>query len=363
MKGTTWRARRVTGAAGTLVAAALLGATAVGCSSGEEPAEGDDAAPEVVRLLTYDSFALDDEVAAAFEEASGARLEVIPAGDSGAMLAGALLSARDPGADVIFGIDNTSASKAAEADLLADHRPDAAETLPAELAAPGEVGDLLTPIDTSEVCINADEAWFEEHSQELPETFEDLVSEPYRDLLVVENPVNSSPGLAFMLGSIEVFGPEGWTDYWDSLRENGVRVAPSWDDAYYNDYTVNGGERPLVVSYASSPPAEVVFSEGARSEPASVVLDGTCVTQVEYAGLLAGAENPAGGRELLEFMLGEQWQSAVALSNFVYPVTDVELPEEFQQWAPRPDDPITLDAEAVARERDDWLETWRSVME
>lgn len=364
--------RRITGALAVVTALVALAVllTACGSDEGTSGMEGDDRAGDgadhsagTVRLLTYDSFALDDDAAAAFEQRTGARIEVLPAGDSGAMLAGALLTAGSPEADVIFGIDNTTAIKAAKGGLLEQFEPSGAEDLPEELRAPGDAAEVLTPVDTSEVCVNVDTAWFEDAGIEVPEDFEDLTSPRYRDLLVVENPVNSSPGLAFMLGSIEVFGTDGWLDYWQALAEVGVRVSPSWDDAYYNDYTVNGGERPLVLSYASSPPAEVVFSEGALDEPASGVATGTCVTQVEYAGVLEGAEHPELARELVEFMLSPQWQSAVPLSNFVYPVTDVELPEEFRRWAPRPPDPIVIDSVAADANLDEWLEQWRSVME
>lgn len=345
--------------------AAALVFLAVACGSAEDSADRPDSptAAETVRLLTYDSFALDDDVAAAFTEATGARIEVVPAGDSGAMLAGALLRAGEPEADVIFGIDNTTLDKAVDGGLLEVFSPPAAQDLDPALIAPGAGAEMLTPIDTSEVCVNVDSGWFADADLDPPVDFEDLTSEAFKDLLVVQNPVNSSPGLAFMLGSVEVFGDDGWLDYWRALKRNGVRVAPSWDDAYYNDYTVNGGDRPLVLSYASSPPAEVVFSEGARTEPASTVATGTCVTQVEYAGVLAGAENPEAARDLVEFMLSDPWQEAVALSNFVYPVTDVELPEEFRRWAPRPEDPVVLDAAVVSRNLEKWLEQWRSVME
>lgn len=352
--------RSTTALAGALV----LGLAATACGSADESADDGATTPtEVVRLLTYDSFALDSSVAEAFEEETGIRIEVVPAGDSGAMLAGALLSSDSPGADVIFGIDNTTATKATQEGLLEEFTAEGTNDLPDELLAEGPAGDMLTPVDTSEVCVNADGEWFTEHDLSPPVDFEDLADERYRDLLVVENPVNSSPGLAFMLGTVEVFGEQGWPGYWESLRDNGVRVAPSWDDAYYNDYTVNGGNRPLVLSYASSPPAEVVFSEGARTEPVSQVLEETCVTQVEYAGVLAGADHPEAARELVEFMLEPTWQSGLALSNFVYPVTDVDLPEEFTQWAPRPEDPVVLDAARIEEKREDWLEQWRSVME
>lgn len=341
---------------------AVTSLAAASCGS-DEPEGGETADGRTVRLLTYDAFALPEGAAAAFEEATGAAVEVVPAGDTGAMLAGALLSAGSPEADVIFGIDNTIATEAAAARLLEEYRPEAAAALPDGLSAPGEVAGQLTPVDTSEVCVNADDEWFAQRDLDPPAGFDDLADPAYAGLLAVQSPVNSSPGLAFLLGTVETYGEDGFEAYWGRLRANDVRVSPSWDDAYYNDYTVNGGDRPLVVSYASSPPAEVVFSDGARREPASSVLAGTCVTQVEYAGVLAGAENPELARRLVAFMLDERWQSELPLTNFVYPVTDVELPEEFRRWAPRPEDPILLDAAAVGEARDQWIEQWRGVME
>ncbi len=345
------------------LAASLL--VAGGCSGDDESAGSDtpDDSGEVVRIVTYEAFALPEEAAAAFAEQTGASVEVVATGDANTMLSKALLSAGAPEGDVIFGIDNISAAEAANEELLVPWRAEAADELAEELAPPEVVADSLTPVDTSEVCVNVDRDWFSQNGLEPPQGFEDLADPTYRDLLSVQSPVTSTPGTAFLLGTVEEFGEDGFTGYWERLAANGVRVSPSWDDAYYGDYTVNGGDRPLVVSYASSPPAEVVFSEGERSEPASTVLEETCVTQVEYAGVLEGAENPELARELVEFMLGEQWQSELPLTNFVYPVTDVELPDVFSRWAPRPVDPVAVDVEAVAQSRDAWLEQWRSMME
>jgi len=317
---------------------------------------------EVV-LLTYDAFALPDKAAAEFERRTGAKVKVVANGDTGAMLSGALLSAGSPDADVIFGIDNTIATQATSQPLLEDYTPKGASSVPAEVKLPGKLGGRLTPIDTGDVCINIDSAWFTQHGVAPPETLADLTDPRYKDLLVVESPVTSSPGVAFLLATVEASGEQGFADYWQKLKDNGVRVAPSWDQAYQQDYTVSGGDRPLVVSYASSPPAEVVYSEGKRTEPASSVMTASCVSQVEYAGVLAGAEHPVLARELVAFMLDTPWQAALPLSNFVYPVTDVPLPPEFRKWAPRPADPIRVDAEAVGRNRDKWIEQWRSVME
>lgn len=285
------------------------------------------------------------------------------AGDSGTMLTGALLSAGDPEGDVIFGIDDTSATRALDGDLLDPVEPSTLAAVPDAALAEGDGDGRLLPIDQGDVCMNVDEGWFEAEGIEPPTTLDQLAEPAYRDLLVVSSPVTSSPGLAFLTGTIDRYGEDGWLGYWSRLADNGVRIRPSWDDAYYTDYTVSGGDRPIVLSYASSPPAEVVFSEGERTEPASGVLLDSCTAQTEYAGVLRGAAEPELAQELLAAMVGPGWQAELPLTNFVFPVTDVELPEVFRTWAPRAEAPMGLDPAAIDAGRDRWIEQWREQME
>lgn len=355
-------------AAATLVTcAALVAGCGDGGSEGGASGEGAGDEPTTVRLLTYDSFALPEAAAEAFTERTGATIEVIAAGDSGTMLTGALLSAGDPEADVIFGIDDASVTRALSEDLLeplddpAIQR--ALDAVPESLRPGGEVGERLVPIDTGDVCVNVDTEWFEREQVEPPTSLDQLADPAYRDLLVVPSPVTSSPGLAFLIGTIDRYGEDGWSDYWQQLKDNGVRVRPSWDDAYSTDYTVSGGDRPMVLSYASSPPAEVVFSEGERTEPASSVLLDTCTAQTEFAGVLAGTDRPELALELLAFMLDPAWQQELPLANFVFPVVDVELPEVFTEFAPRATDPMGLAPDVIDEGRDRWIEQWRELME
>lgn len=354
--GRRWRALAAVLAAGVLVLAACGGDEDTG-------AGGEGGEPRTVRLLTYDSFALPEEAAAAFTERTGAEIEVVANGDSGSMLAGALLAAGNPEADVIFGIDNTSATRATDGDLLEAIDPPAVSEVPERYLLPGDQRELLVPIDTGDVCMNLDTEWFEETGTPMPTTLEQLTEATYRDLTVVSSPVTSSPGMALLIGTVDRYGEDGWQDFWARLRDNGVRVRPSWDDAYYTDYTVSGGDRPIVLSYASSPPVELIFSEGERTEPASAVLEDSCSAQVEYAGVLRGAAEPELAAELVDFMLSEPWQRELPLTNFVFPVIDVELPQEFVDWAVQADDPMGLTPDAVDEGRDGWIEAWREQME
>ncbi len=351
MKGTIGTARAVAliGAAGL----ALAGCSVIGTG---DDAGGTDAGGGTVVLLTHDSFALSEDLVTQFEQDTGLTLEQRAPGDAGSLVNQLVLTKDDPIGDVVFGIDNTFASRAIDEGVLAPYTP---ADLPAD-AAQYAVDDSgsLTPIDTGDVCVNADDAWFAAQGIPVPTTLEDLTSPAYRDLLVVENPATSSPGLAFLLATIGAFGEDGWTDYWSALRANGVRVAASWSDAYYVDFSgpSSEGDRPLVVSYSSSPPYEI--PEGGDAPPTSALLD-TCFRQVEYAGVLAGAQNPAGAQQVIDWLLSPAVQADIPGSMYVYPVdSSVPLPDSWADFAPQATDPFAVAPADIAENRDAWITTW-----
>lgn len=362
------RKNHLRGAAVGALALALAGCSLSGggssgtAGSGETPGSASGGSPSAggtVVLVTHDSFSLPDELVAAFEKDSGYTLEQRALGDAGALTNQLVLTKGAPVGDAVFGIDTTFASRAIDAGVL---EPYAAE-LPsgAERYAVDDQGSL-TPIDQGDVCVNADLAWFAERGLAVPSTFEDLAKPEYKDLLVVENPATSSPGLAFLLGTIGKFGQDGWQAYWQQLTANGVKVAASWEDAYYADFSgpSSTGDRPLVVSYASSPPYEV--PEGGTEAPTSALLD-TCFRQVEYAGVLAGAANPAGARAVIDWLLSPEVQAAIPASMYVYPVdSSVALPDTWAAFAPQAEKPYTVDPADVTAHRDEWIQAWTSTV-
>ena len=216
------------------------------------------------------------------------------------------------------------------------------------------------PVDFGDVCVNIDSEAYPDGSA--PTTLEDLADAAYAGQLVVENPATSSPGLAFMLATIARYGEDGWLDYWSRLRANGVRIVNGWTEAYAGEYSAGGGTgtRPLVVSYASSPPAEIIYAADPKPDrPRSTVMTDGCFRQVEFAGVLAGAAHPREAAEVLELLLSEEFQADVPLSMFVYPVrTGVELPQLFQDFAAVPANPLTMTADEITANRDRWLELW-----
>ncbi|WP_084128112.1 thiamine ABC transporter substrate binding subunit [Demequina sp. NBRC 110055] len=317
-----------------------------------------DLAGQSVTVVTHDSFAVPDEVLAAFEEETGLTVEFTAPGDAGALVNQLVLTKDAPLGDVVYGVDNTFASRAIDEGVFADYAssaPAAADA--AEYAISGS--DALTAIDYSDVCLNYDIAWFEDNGVDTPTGLGDLSEPQYAGLLSVTNPATSSPGLALLLATVDEFG-DGWQDYWRALRENDVRVTPSWSDTYFVDFSVPnyGGDYPLVLSYASSPPSEVT-----DGEPTSAALLDTCFRQVEYAGVLEGAENPAAGEAVIDWLLSDEFQASVPDNMYVYPVSSsVDVPEAWAEYAPLADSPHTIDPAEISAHRDAYISEWTSIV-
>lgn len=362
------RRRRAAAAAlplvGAVAALGLLGGCTFGESGSAAPtADGGSpgaAAGGTVVLITHDSFNVSPDVLAQFEQETGYDVDVRALGDAGTLVSQLVLAKDAPLGDAVFGIDNTFASRAIDAGVLEPYASGAVDDAVAEYRVDGS--DALTPVDKGDVCVNVDHAWFTEHGIPEPTTLDSLADPAYRDLLVVENPATSSPGLAFLLATVGAFGEDGWAGYWQRLRDNGVQVAASWSDAYYVDFSgsTGAGPRPLVVSYASSPPAEM--AEGDTTAPTGALLD-TCFRQVEYAGVLAGAKNSAGAKALIDFMLGDAFQADVPGQMYVYPVKEgVALPAGWDEFAPLAPSPFHVEPADIATHRDAWIEQWTTTV-
>ena len=338
------------------LAVAAAAVAAAGCGGGG-------AQPKDVVLVTHDSFAVSKGVKQAFENETGLTLRILQGGDANETLNKALLTAGDPQGDVIFGIDDSVLSRALAGDLLEEYRSPELSRLQPDFGSPDP---HVTPVDHGEVCLNVDRGWFASHRLAPPKTLTDLTLDRYRNLLVVENPATSSPGLAFLLATVATYGDPGWETYWRALRANGVRVVDGWEEAYTQQFSGaagSPGKRPIVVSYASSPAAEVIFaSKPPATAPTAAVEDG-CYRQVEYAGLLRGAHNEAGAKKLIDFMLSERFQADVPGSMFVYPVrAGVPLPSEFTRYALVPKDPLQLPPARIDANRDRWVARWTEIV-
>jgi thiamine transport system substrate-binding protein len=340
------------------VVAVTAAAIAAGCG-------GEEAAPTEVVLVTHDSFAISQPVQRAFERQSGYTLRILQSGDAGEALSRALLTRGDPEGDVFFGVDDNLLTRALEEDLFVPYEADGLERVDERWLIDPE--QRVTPVDHGAVCLNVDVGWFAERGLAPPASLDDLVEPRYRGLLVVQSPATSTPGLAFLLATVARYGEPGWQRWWGRLRRNGVLVVDGWTEAYtvrFSGAAGSKGTRPIVVSYASSPPAEVIFGPNPdATEAPTAVVESTCFRQVELAGILRGAPNEEGAQALVDFMLSERFQADVPLSMFVFPVRKgVPLPPAFERFAVVPERPLQLPAEEIGANRERWIREWTDVV-
>lgn len=323
------------------------------------------AGAEELVLLTHDSFALSEDVIQRFEQEAGVTLRVLKSGDAAQVVNSAILAHGNPLGDVLFGVDNTLLSRAVAADLFEPYRSGGAAISPA-FDTPEAAS--VTPIDYGDVCVNYDKAAVASGSLSVPHSLADLAQPQYRGKLVVEDPGTSSPGLAFLLATVARFGDTGsytWRDYWKALRANDVYVSSGWEDAYNAQFSGSSGHgpRPLVVSYASSPPAEVVFADPKPSEAPTAVLTDGCFRQVEYAGILKGTRHERAARAFVDFLLRPEVQADIPLNMFVYPVVEgVQLPDVFVRNAAPVEQPLSLPPAEIEANRERWIQEWTQIV-
>jgi thiamine transport system substrate-binding protein len=316
-------------------------------------------APQVLTVMTHDSFEASTQVIDLFRSLFHADVRFYKAGDAGTMLNKAILAKDNPLADVLYGVDNTFLSRALSEDLFVPYD----SPLIPSIGSGFEVDPQprVLPIDYGDVCLNYDKSFFEDHNLQPPTSLEDLTQPAFKDLLVVENPATSSPGLAFLLATIGHFGTGNYLDYWQGLVDNNLLVDNDWETAYYSDFTVHGGQRPVVVSYASSPPAEVAFASPPISEPPTgVVTENTsCFRQIEYAGILKGTQHMDLAQAWIDFMLSVKFQEDMPLNMFVFPVNPAaKLPQVFTDFAVVPQTTAQVSPDEINQNRDAWIQAW-----
>jgi thiamine transport system substrate-binding protein len=325
-----------------ILIASFLMVMASACST-SSPDTSTDATPNEVTLLAYDAFTPQEGIFDAFTAATGAKVKVVTGGDSGVLISKAILTAGNPEGDVLWGLDNTLLSRAQKAELLTSYEP----------------------VDYGDICVNYDKQWFASRDIAPPTSLEELALPKYKGLFVTQDPVASSPGLGFLLGTIAHFGADNWQGYWKSLKANGIRIASDWTTAYTIDFSGSSGKGkyPLVVSYGSSPPAEVLYAEKPIDSPLTAVIESTCFRQTEYVGALRGTRNPNNAKLLISYLLDVGFQESMPLSLFVFPVNEqAKLPDLFTKFAVAPKNPLTLNPADIEKNRDSWLSSWRDII-
>jgi len=315
--------------------------------------------PRTLTVMTHDSFAASESVITAFENANNVKVQFISSGDAGTALNKAILSKDNPFADVFYGVDNTFLSRALAENIFEPYNSPLLKDIPDQYNLDPQ--DRALPVDWGDVCLNYDKTYFAKNNLPPPQNLEDLLKPQYKDLLVVENPATSSPGLAFLLATIGHFGTDKYLDYWKSLVANNVLVVNDWNTAYYTNFSFSGGDRPVVVSYGSSPPFEVIESKDPNKVPTTAVVtgDGSCFRQIEFVGILRGTKNLDLAQKWVDFMLSTTFQEDMPLQMYVFPVNpNAKLDATFQKYLAIPEHPAYVSPQDIAANREAWINAW-----
>ena len=314
-------------------------------------------------LVTHDSFAVSDQVLQAFEAQTGIQVKVLHEGDAVEMVNKAILTKDNPEGDVLFGIDNNTLTRAYDAGLFESYTSGGLDPVDQQYQLDDQ--HRVTPIDHADVCLNYDVAWFDQHHVAPPTSMDDLTKPAYKGLLVVENPATSTPGLAFMLATVDNSGQDGWPAYWKALRANDVQVVDGWEQAYNTAFSGSAGkgDKPIVVSYATSPPAEVINADPPPATAPTAVVPGSCFRQIEFAGVLSGTKRAAAAHAFIDFLLSRSFQEDMPLQMYVEPVNgQATEPEVFTRYVAAPGVLHQLDPSEIGDNRDAWIDQWTTTV-
>jgi thiamine transport system substrate-binding protein len=333
------------------------------CGSNAIPSSNQREEPRTLTVMTHDSFSISQQLLEKFQTEHDVEVRFLKSGDAGTTINKAILTKDNPLADVLYGIDNSFLSRALQGDIFESYQSPWLSAIDDDFELDSKYRVL--PVDYGDVCINYDRGYFQKHNLPLPQSLDDLLDPEYRDMLVVENPATSSPGLAFLLTTIGSYGDPGFLNYWRGLVDNNVLVVNDWEVAYNQEFSISGGQRPIVVSYGSSPPFEVIYSDTPISEPptAAIVSDGACFRQIEFVGILKDTQNRDLAEQWIDFMLSPDFQADIPLQMFVFPVNEeAELDQVFTDHLSIPDHPAFVSYEDIAEFREKWINEWTQLV-
>jgi thiamine transport system substrate-binding protein len=315
-------------------------------------------------VMTHDSFSVSKSVIENFEKKNNAKVKFLKSGDAGLALTQAILSKNNPMADIFFGVDNTFFTRAIHADIFERYDSPFLSEIDDNLKL--DKKNRLIPIDFGDVCLNYDKKWFKEKNIKPPSSLNDLTKPQYHGLTIVQNPATSSPGLAFLLATIGYFGENDYLTFWAKLKQNNVLITDGWEKAYWGHFSFHSKEnRPIVVSYATSPAAEIYFSETPlkKAPTAAITGDVTCFRQIEFAGILKGTKKRGLSEKFIDYMISKEFQEDIPLQMFVFPANKtVNLPDIFKKYAKLAKKPAFVSYEAVSKNRSKWIEEWTRLM-
>lgn len=299
-----------------------------------------DRSKEVV-IYTYDSFVSEwgagPELARLFEKKTGIKCTLIDAGDGSQILSRVIIEKNNPQADIVLGVDNNQMKAVRASGIFEAYKPAGAdEVIPPDLRLADDW--LVTSYDWSYFAMIYDT----QSSVPAPSSLEELANPVYRKKIILMDPRTSTPGMGFVAWTLAVFG-NGYEDFWRALKPNILTMAPGWSTGYG---LFTSGEAPLVISYTTSPAYHVEYGEGDRFQ--ALIFDNGHPLQIEGAAVLKNAPNREGARLFLDFLISEEAQNVLPLTQWMYPVnTAVKMPDSYKA-APMAASSLTADNDELS---------------
>jgi len=302
-----------------------------------------------LRVYAYESLNwLKDTLIPIFEEQTGIEVTLVTLGDAGNILSRLILEKRRPLSDVVLGLDQSLAYRALSEGLLEPVAPRNADRI-VDKSLFFEPEGYLYPFDYGALAIIYDP----DRLPDPPTSFRELTTRPKS--LLIQDPRNSSTGLAFFLWTVAVYR-EDWREYWKALRPAILTLTTGWSEGFAK---FEAGEAPMMVSYATDG-AYSYHAYGSDRYKAFIPMEGAFY-QTEYVGVTKGTENPEQARLFVEFVLSERFQSEVPLNQWMFPTTPVELPEAYEH-AVTSSIHVSISAAEVSKNLDQWLAEWEEIM-
>lgn len=309
------------------------------------------AAENTLTIYTYDSFAADwgpgPKIEQAFEAKCGCDVNFVALDDGVSILNRLRLEGGNSKADIVLGLDNNLMAEAKKTGLLTEHNVDTANTV----LPNGWSDTTFVPYDYGYFAF----VYNTEKLANPPKSMKELV-ETRDDLKVIyQDPRTSTPGQGLMLWMKSIYGDDV-TQAWQKLASKTVTVTKGWSEAY--SMFLNG-ESDLVLSYTTSPAYHLIAENDSKFATANFA-EGHYM-QVEVAAKVKGAKNSELADQFMNFILSDEFQSAMPTGNWMYPVTDVELPKGFETLSV-PNKSLSFSADEVAKMRKSWIREWQSAL-
>ena len=304
-------------------------------------------AKPALTVYTYDSFSADwgpgPKVKAAFEKECGCELNFVALEDGVSLLNRLRMEGKNSKADVILGLDNNLLEAASQTGLFAKIGvKNDAVNVPG-----GWQNDTFVPFDYGYFAFVYDKTKLANP----PKSLKELVESDQKWRVIYQDPRTSTPGLGLLLWMQKVYGDKA-SDAWKKLAAKTVTVTKGWSEAYG---LFQKGESDLVLSYTTSPAYHII--EEKKDQYAAANFSEGHYLQVEVAGRLASSKQPELAQKFLAFMVSPAFQNTIATGNWMYPVTDVALPQGFEKLT-KPQTTLQFTPQEVASQRAAWINTW-----